>query len=116
MPYNDFRSIWLSALDYAEEQRDLYHSGRGWQTWMEEYGEDTKAIVDALDTIYAMAHGGCKAIRAVAGLSRKAFCESYSLPIRTVEDWEADRREPPAHTLMMLAFCIFSDAQRKTEE
>ena len=118
MTYNDFRSIWFSALDYTPDQRDLYINERGWQAWMEEYGEDTAAIICTLDNIYDMAHMGCKAVRSMTGLSRKAFCDAYSLPVRTVEDWESERREPPLHSLMMLGFAVLSDSmeKRKAEE
>lgn len=118
MTYNDFRTIWHSALDYTTDQRDLYIAERGWQSWMDEFGDDTAAIICTLDSIYDMAHMGCKGIRALTGLSQQAFCMAYGLPRRTVEDWESKRREPPTHSLMMLGFAVLSDSieKLKTED
>lgn len=108
MTYKDFQTIWYSALDYTEDQRDLYHSERGWQTWMEEYGDDTQAIVNTLDTIYAMAHGGCKAIRKQTGLSQQAFGDAYGIPRRSIQNWESDCSSAPLYVTMMIGFAVFS--------
>lgn len=106
MTYDNFRNIWFSALDYTADQRDLYIAERGWQTWMEEYSEDTQAIVDALDTIYAMAHGGCKAIRNITGLSQVRFATAYGIPRRTIENWDGGI-ESPAYVQMLLGYAVF---------
>lgn len=108
MTYNDFRSIWFSALDYAADQRDLYIAERGWQTWMEEYGDDSQGIIDALDMIYAMAHGGCKAIRSFTGLTQQAFGDAYGIPRRSVQNWEKDWSDAPLYVTTMLGFAVFS--------
>lgn len=113
MTYNDFRSIWFSALDYTEEQRDLYRNERGWQTWMDEFGDDTAAIICTLDCIYDMAHIGCKAVRALTGLSQRAFAESYGIPTRSIENWEARVNAAPTYTLMMMGFAVLSDSIEK---
>ena len=110
MRYNDFREIWFSALDYTEEQRDLYINERGWQTWMEEFGDDTAAIVRALDCVYDMAHGGIKAIRGVPGMSQQAFGDAYGIPRRTIQTWEYDISSAPTYVTMMIGFAVLSDA------
>lgn len=110
MRYNDFREIWFSALDYTDDQRNLYHNERGWQTWMDEYGEDSAAIIAVLDMIYAMAHGGCKAIRAITGLSQQAFGDAYGIPRRTIQTWEYDKSTAPLYVTMMIGFAVLSDA------
>lgn len=118
MTYNDFRSIWYSALDYTDDQRDLYRAERGWQTWMEEFGDDTAAIICTLDIIYDMAHMGCKAIRAVTGLTQQAFGDAYGVPRRSVQNWESQSRDVPLYTVMTLGFAVLSDAipKLKAEE
>ena len=50
-----------------------------------------------------------KEIRKSTGLSQKAFCEMYEIPRRTLEDWEAGRREPPAYVLKMLSRIVTED-------
>ena len=110
MTYNDFRTIWHSALDYTADQRDLYRSERGWQTWMEEFGDDTAAIICTLDCIYDMAHRGCTAIRALTGLTQREFGDAYGIPRRSVQNWELQARDVPNYTLMTLGFAVLSDA------
>ena len=110
MTYNDFRNIWLSALDYTPDQRDFYRSERGWQTWMEEFGDDTVAIICTLDIIHDIAHGGIKAIRAVTGLSQQAFGDAYGIPHRTIQTWEYDISTAPLYVTMMIGFAVLSDA------
>lgn len=41
-------------------------------------------------------------LRARLGLSQAAMYEVYHIPRRTVQDWEAGRREPPEYVLYML--------------
>lgn len=41
-------------------------------------------------------------IRKFAELTRKEFSETTGIPIRTLEDWEAGRRNPPKYVLYML--------------
>ena len=118
MTYNDFRTIWYSALDYTADQRDLYIAERGWQTWMDEFGDDHAAIICALDIIHDIAHGGIKAIRAVTGLSQQAFGDAYGIPRRTIQTWEYDVSIAPLYVTMMIGFAVLSDAipKLKTEE
>lgn len=47
-----------------------------------------------------------KEIRIQTGLSRKEFCERFSIPLRTMEEWEAGRRNPPEYIPRMLAYYV----------
>lgn len=114
--YNDFRSIWFSAQEYAPEQHDLYIAERGWQGWMDEFGEEgTFSIIRVLDAIYTMAHGGISAIRSVTGMSQISFSAAYGIPRRSVENWERDSsetreaREAPSYTQMLLGYAVLTD-------
>ena len=40
-----------------------------------------------------------KELRESVGMTRKEFAEYTGIPIRTLEDWEAERRIPPAYVL-----------------
>lgn len=115
MTYNDFQAIWLSALEYTHDQHDLYIAERGWQTWMDEYGDDTQAIIDTLDVIYAMAHGGVKSVRAETGLSQAKFAMGYGIPRRTLEDWERGINDIAPYVLRTLAFAVFSNRREIRE-
>lgn len=41
-------------------------------------------------------------IRKRTGLTQAAFAEKYEIPKRTLENWEAGKREPPIYVLKML--------------
>lgn len=116
MTFADFRRIWESANKYAPEQHDLYIAERGWQGWMDEFGEEgTSSIIHVLDAIFIMAHGGVAAIRSVTGMSQISFSAAYGIPRRSVENWECDSsetreaREAPSYTQMLLGYAVLTD-------
>lgn len=43
-------------------------------------------------------------LRTETGMSRKAFAEYFGIPLRTVEDWEADRRTPPEYIPRLMEY------------
>lgn len=47
-----------------------------------------------------------KTIRALTGLSQAAFAARFGIPRRTIEEWEAGRRTPPAYVIDLLRFRI----------
>lgn len=110
MTYTDFRTAWASALNYTADQRDLYRSECGTQSWMDEFGGDHAAIICTLNIIHDMAHRGIKAIRAVTGLSQQAFGDAYGIPRRTIQTWEYDISTAPLYVTMMIGFAVLSDA------
>ena len=38
-----------------------------------------------------------KELREKMGMNRREFSDYYVIPYRTVQDWEAEKREPPDH-------------------
>lgn len=48
-------------------------------------------------------------IRALTGLSRRAFAQKYSIPYRTIDDWENERRTPPEWVAVILEKAIRFD-------
>ena len=45
-----------------------------------------------------------KELRESTGMSRKDFSEHTGIPVRTLEDWEAGRRTPPAYIPRLIAY------------
>lgn len=41
-------------------------------------------------------------LRGFLGVSRSEFSRRYEIPLRTLEDWESGRRNPPAYVLKLL--------------
>lgn len=43
-------------------------------------------------------------LRTETGMSRKTFAEHFGIPLRTIEDWEANRRTPPEYIPRLLYY------------
>ena len=56
-----------------------------------------------------------KILRETTGLSRKDFAESFGIPLRTVEDWEAGRRKMPDYLLRLMVYKIKIDHWQKED-
>ena len=45
-----------------------------------------------------------KELRGETGLNRKAFCEKFEIPYRTVTEWERGTRNAPDYVLRLLEY------------
>lgn len=45
-----------------------------------------------------------KALRGLMGMNRREFCDYFGIPYRTVQDWEAEKRELPDYLLRLLKY------------
>ena len=52
-----------------------------------------------------------KEIRNLTGLSQAAFSKKYQIPVRTIQDWEAQKRIPPEYVVTLLDFKVRSDIE-----
>ena len=52
-------------------------------------------------------------IRKMLGISRAAFSRKYNIPIRTLEDWDAGKKNPPDYVLDMLERIVNEDKEGK---
>ena len=52
-------------------------------------------------------------LRASTGMSRKEFSEYTKIPVRTLEDWEAGRRTPPAYIPRLIAYQLKFEIKAK---
>ena len=52
-------------------------------------------------------------IRSILGISRAAFGRKYNIPIRTLEDWDAGKKNPPDYVLDMLERIVNEDKEGK---
>lgn len=43
-----------------------------------------------------------KELREKMGMNRREFCDYYGIPYRTVQDWEAEKRELPDYVLRLM--------------
>ena len=45
-----------------------------------------------------------KELREQMGMNRREFCDYFEIPYRTVQDWEAEKRELPDYVLRLLKY------------
>lgn len=45
-----------------------------------------------------------KDLREQMGMNRREFCDYFGIPYRTVQDWEAEKRELPDYVLRLLKY------------
>ena len=45
-----------------------------------------------------------KKLREKMGMNRREFSDYYGIPYRTVQDWEAEKRELPDYLLRLLKY------------
>lgn len=62
--------------------------------------------IAVLGEIYDACQRSVRDIVAAAGMTQRAFAERFCIPIRTVEDWCAGKRECSIYIRLMLQECI----------
>lgn len=45
-------------------------------------------------------------LRKSTGMNRREFCEYFKIPYRTVQDWEAGKREMPSYLFRLMKYKI----------
>lgn len=53
-----------------------------------------------------------KKIRELSGLNQSEFSRKYNIPLRTIQDWEAERRTPPEYVLELLERVVNEDVNK----
>ena len=48
-------------------------------------------------------------IRKLTGLNRKEFAEYFSIPYRTISDWELGNRTPPEYLIKLLRYQVLME-------
>lgn len=51
-----------------------------------------------------------KEMRKHLNVSRAEFSRRYNIPIRTLEDWENEKRTPPEYVISLLERAVLEDA------
>ena len=50
------------------------------------------------------------------GMNRREFCDYYGIPYRTVQDWEAEKRELPEYLLRLMIYRAEMERLNKKDE
>jgi len=48
-------------------------------------------------------------LRESTGMNRREFCEYFEIPYRTVQDWEAGKREMPKYLLDLMKYRVMME-------
>lgn len=54
-------------------------------------------------------------LRTASGMTRKSFSEYFQIPIRTLEDWEGNKRTPPAYLVNLIRYKLTNEGLIPTE-
>lgn len=52
-----------------------------------------------------------KEMREYLSVSRAVFSRTYKIPVRTLEDWESGKRNPPEYVLYLLEKAVIFDKE-----
>lgn len=56
-----------------------------------------------------------KEIRNNTGQTQKEFAKKTGIPLRTIEDWETERRKPPVYIINMLYYIFITKSGTEWE-
>ncbi len=109
MKFTLFSELYDQTLEY--DDCDKYVAERGWQEWMNSFSSENNVSVAVriLTEIYELAHMDIKKMRATLGLTFGAFSELYSIPGRTVQDWEYGRNKTPVYVKKFIAYTMLME-------
>lgn len=109
MKYKTFITLYGEAKEYTDV--DMYIAERGWQEWMDDFckSDDAEVISDWLFAIYDLANKNWTERRKEMGISRAEMSRTYAIPIRTLEDWEAEKNKPTIYTEALISYTILMD-------
>lgn len=96
-----FNKLWLDAL--AQPNKEMYVGEYGYPDWFDHISEDANKVVKVLEQIHFVAHASMREIVKASNLTQAAFSTKFCIPLRTVEDWVAGRRNCPDYVRLMIA-------------
>lgn len=105
MKYELFTTLYQEALEYDDLEMRI--AERGWQDWMDNFNSDQ--LGNILTTIYNLSHMSIKEMRESEKMSRAQFSRIYNIPIRTLENWDAETRKMTSYDKMLIAYTFFMD-------
>ena len=99
MNYQTFKGLYQEALTYTDIDEYVLH--HGWEAWMDSYSENEVGPI--LQRIFQMAHLSLAETRA---MTQAEFSRLFEIPVRTVQDWDAGRRNPPGYVKQLICYAL----------
>lgn len=96
-----FARLWRDALEQPD--KELYIAEYGYPDWFDEISLDCDEAVQILGNIHDVAHMPVRDIIARTGKTQRAFAERFCIPLRTIEDWAAQKSKCADYIRLMMA-------------
>lgn len=96
-------ALLLNAQECADPE--IYMAEIGGSLPAEYYSDDGDAdrAVRILTDLWNLSRDFTfRAIRKYSGLTQREFSDEYGIPVRSVENWDTGKREPPPYVLELL--------------
>lgn len=107
MNYQTFKDLYDEALTYTNIDEYVLH--HDWADWMDDYPENEAGLV--LQRIYRIAHAPLSETR---GMTQAEFSRLFEIPVRTVQDWDAGRRNPPAYVRQLICYALVNGSYHES--
>lgn len=115
MTKSDLHRLLIDAQECADLETYMLETGGSLPA--EYYSDDGNAdrAVRILTDLWNLSRDlTFRTIRKYSGLTQRDFSSAYSIPVRTVENWDTGKREPPPYVLELLLCDIINN--KNTEE
>lgn len=99
MNYKTFKGLYQEALNYTDVDEYVLH--HDWSEWMNAY--QPEEIGPLLQRIFKMAHSALSETR---DMTQAEFSRLFEIPVRTVQDWDAGRRNPPVYVKQLICYAL----------
>lgn len=104
MNYQTFKGLYAEAHTYTGVDEYVLH--HDWADWMDDYPENGIGIL--LQRIYQIAHLPLLKTR---NMSQAEFSRLFDIPVRTVQDWDAGRRNPPEYVKQLICYVLLLNSE-----
>lgn len=68
-----------------------------------------ESLVTAFDIMGAVAHNSTAKLLAAVNYTAYRLGKEYSIPDRTICDWQSNKRTPPAYVLQLIGYALISE-------
>lgn len=100
--YLDLLRLAMAAKDYNQYTEYVREKMDDYEPEFETNGVMFSAWLFSVDYT-------CRKLRELTGMGRAKFCREYSLPVRTVENWDKKKTHPSDSMLRLIGFAVLSD-------
>ena len=102
MTYSLYNRLYLQARDSRTAPEFVSDCGAASDV-LDLYVDDLTALSRDLTAIWHVAHEGTRYIRTALKMTQRELSAAFSIPLRSIEDWERGARLAPSYVISLLA-------------